>query len=79
MELKEFVKNVAEQFELTDPNEISAFTEFKMLYEWDSMVGLSIIGMIHNMYKIKISGEEIKKAVTVEDLFRLVQSKFKLE
>lgn len=77
MKLEEFVNGFAEQFEVTDKDEISANTEFKMLDEWDSMVGLSIIGMVHNAYKVKISGEDINQTVTIVELFELVQ--FKLE
>lgn len=79
MELEEFVNNFAEQFEMTDKKEILAYTEFKMLDEWDSLLGLSIIGMIHNVYKVKVSGEEVNQAGTIENLFKLVQSKLEME
>lgn len=79
MELEEFVNNFAEQFEMTDKKEILAYTEFKMLDEWDSLLGLSIIGMIHNVYKVKVSGGEINQTGTIEDLFLLVQSKLEME
>jgi acyl carrier protein len=79
MKLEEFVNSFADQFELTEKDEISAQTEFKMLDEWDSMIGLSVIGMVFNTYKVKISGEDINNAVTIVDLFELVQSKSEIE
>jgi acyl carrier protein len=79
MKLEEFVNSFADQFELTEKDEISAQTEFKMLDEWDSMIGLSVIGMVFNSYKVKISGEDINNAVTIVDLFELVQSKSEIE
>ncbi len=79
MELEEFVNNFAEQFEMTDKKEILAHTEYKMLDEWDSLLGLSTIGMIHNVYKVKISGAEINQSGTIENLFKLVQSKLEME
>lgn len=79
MKLEEFVNSFADQFEVTEKDEISAQTEFKMLDEWDSMIGLSVIGMVFNSYKVKISGEDINKAVTIVDLFELVQSKSEIE
>lgn len=79
MKIEEFVQNFADQFETTDGNEITENTEFKMLDEWDSMVGLSVIGMIHNTYKVKISGGDINQAVTVKDLFELVRFKVEAE
>lgn len=79
MELEEFVNNFAEQFEMTDREEILAHTEFRMLDEWDSLLSLSIIGMIHNVYKVKVSGAEINQAGTIENLFKLLQSKLEME
>lgn len=79
MKLEEFVNSFADQFEVTERDVISAQTEFKMLDEWDSMIGLSVIGMVFNTYKVKISGEDINNAVTIVDLFELVQSKSEIE
>lgn len=79
MKLEEFVNSFADQFEVTAKDAISAQTEFKMLDEWDSMIGLSVIGMVFNTYKVKISGEDINNAVTIVDLFELVQSKSEIE
>ncbi|MDD3971588.1 MAG: acyl carrier protein [Clostridia bacterium] len=79
MKLEEFVNSFADQFEVTERDVISAQTEFKMLEEWDSMIGLSVIGMVFNTYKVKISGEDINNAVTIVDLFELVQSKSEIE
>jgi len=79
MKLEEFVNSFADQFEVTERDVISAQTEFKMLDEWDSMIGLSVIGMVFNSYKVKISGEDINNAVTIVDLFELVQSKSEIE
>lgn len=79
MKLEEFVNSFADQFEVTEKDEISAQTEFKMLDEWDSMIGLSVIGMVFNTYNVKISGEDINNAVTIVDLFELVQSKSEIE
>ena len=37
MELNDFIKKFAEQFEETAPEEIQANTEFKNLEEWSSL------------------------------------------
>lgn len=75
MELKDFISNFAKQFEMTEPEEITATTVYRDLEEWDSLLSLSIIGMVNNTYKVKVTGEEIKDQRTVEDLFNLVKSK----
>jgi len=75
MELHDFINNFAQQFEMTEPEEITATTVYRDLEEWDSLLSLSIIGMINNTYQVKVSGEEVKDQRTVEDLFKLVASK----
>lgn len=75
MELHDFINNFAQQFEMTEPEEITPTTVYRDLEEWDSLLSLSIIGMINNTYQVKVSGEEVKDQRTVEDLFKLVASK----
>lgn len=75
MELKMFVEKFSAQFEDTNPEDIKADTVFKDLEEWDSLISLSIIGMIKNTYNIKVSGEDMKSANTVENLFDLVKAR----
>lgn len=73
--MEEFIKNFAEQFDETEPSEITAQTNFKDLDEWDSMMALSIIAMIDEEYDTTINGDDIKGSLTVEDLYKTVTSK----
>ncbi|MBD5355807.1 MAG: acyl carrier protein [Bacteroides sp.] len=75
MELKEFVENFANQFDDTDPSEITATTRFRDLEEWSSLTALSIIAMVDEEYDVTLKGDDIKNANTVEDLFNTVKAK----
>ena len=75
MELKEFIKNFADQFEDTDSSEIQAETKFKELDEWSSLIALGVIGMVDEEYDITLKGEDIRNSITVEDLFNAVKAK----
>lgn len=75
MELNDFVAKFAEQFDETDPAEITASTEFKELEEWSSLVALSIIAMVDDEYDVTLKGADISSATTVEDLFNIAKSK----
>ena len=75
MELKDFIKNFAEQFDDTDPSEITADTEFHELDEWSSLTGMSVIAMAKTVYGKTITGKEIRSCDTVEALFNLIASK----
>lgn len=75
MELDDFVKKFADQFDDTDPKEIKADTKFKELDEWGSLVGLSIIAFVKTECGKTVTGKEIRECDTVKDLFDLVVSK----
>ena len=72
MELKDFIDNLAEQFDDTDASEIQADTVFQELDEWSSLTAMSIIAMVKTQYSKTITGRDVRRCSTVEDLFNLV-------
>ena len=75
MNLNLFLENFAAQFDDTDIDEIKAETAFKELEEWSSLTALSIIAMVDEEYEVSIKGDDIRNAITVEDLYNIVVSK----
>lgn len=75
MELNKFIENFAEQFDDTDASEITATTVFHDLEEYSSLIALSIIAMVDEEYDVQLKGDDMRSAVTVEDLFNIVKSK----
>lgn len=75
MELKEFIENFANQFDETDPSVFKADTVFHDLDEYSSLIALSIIAMVDEEYDVALKGDEMKAAVTIEDLYNTVKSK----
>ena len=75
MELKDFIANFADQFDDTDASEILATTEFHELEEWDSLIALAVLNMTEKRYGKKITFDEMKKCVTVEDLYNVIAAK----
>lgn len=70
--LQVFIKKFAEQFEETEGKIFSANTSFKKLDEWSSLMSLAIIAMVDEEYGVRIKGDDIKNANTIEDLFQIV-------
>lgn len=75
MELNEFIANFADQFDETDASEITATTAFHDIEEYSSLIALSIIAMVDEEYDVTLKGDDMRTAVTVEDLFNIVKSK----
>lgn len=74
MTLEEFVKSFARQFENTDPSLIVATTDFKNLDEWDSLIALSVIALADEEFGVTLTGDDIRNATTVKDLFERVNA-----
>lgn len=75
MEINEFIKNFANQFEDTELSEFSAETKFRELDEWESLTALAILNMISKKYGVVLPHKEMREANTIQELFDLVQSK----
>ena len=75
MELQDFIANFADQFDETDASEIQANTEFHELEEWDSLIALAVLNMSEKKYGKKITFDQMKACVTVEDLFNVIAAK----
>lgn len=75
MEIDNFIKDFAEQFDDTELSEINADTEFHELEEWGSLTAMGVIALVKAKYGKSITGKEIRDCETVEDLYNLVKSK----
>ena len=75
MEIKEFIENFANQFDETDASVFTAETVFHDLDEYSSLIALSIIAMVDEEYDVTLKGDDMRAAVTIEDLFNAVKAK----
>jgi len=75
MEINDFITSFADQFEDTNPAEITKDTAFHDLVEWDSLIALAVLNMTEKKYGKKITFHEMKICNTIEDLFNIIASK----
>ena len=75
MEINEFIYYFAEQFDDSPAESLTPETVFHDLDEYSSIVALSIISMIDEEFGVALTGNEMKSAVTIQDLFNTVQAR----
>jgi acyl carrier protein len=75
MEITTFLQNFADMLDDTDAALIKAETIFRDLDEWDSLTALSLIAMVDEEYSLKLTGDDIKNASTINDIFETIKSK----
>jgi len=71
--LEEFIELFQEQFDETEG--IEAATVFHDLDEYSSLIALSIIAMVDEEFDVQLKGDDMRGAVTVEDLYNTVKNK----
>ena len=70
--MKEFIEKFAEALDDMDVSTLTPETKFKDLDEWSSLAALSIIAMADEEYGKEISGNDIRNAQTIQDLFDVI-------
>lgn len=75
MKIEQFIPKFAELFEDTDTSNFEPQTQFRSLDEWSSLIGLSVIAMADEEYNVKLKGDDIRNAQTIEDIFNVIKSR----
>lgn len=75
MEIKEFIEKFAEIFDDTDASTLTPETNFRDLDEWSSLSALGVIALADEEFDVELSGAEMRKANTIQELFDLINSK----
>lgn len=75
MEINEFVKAFAAEFDDTPIEVFAPETKFRELEEWSSLTALSIIAIVDELFDKRLTGADIRSVNTIEELYNLVLSK----
>lgn len=75
MEIKEFIEKFADIFDDTEIAILTPETKFRELDEWSSLTALGVIAMADEEFDVELSGNELRAANTIQDLFNLIKGK----
>lgn len=74
MTLDEFIAAFADEFLETPLEVFNAQTNYKELEEWNSLTALSIISMVDDKIGKTITGADLRRCKTIEDVFNFIQT-----
>ena len=77
MEIKEFIENFVDQFDDLELEDVTPETVMRDLDEWSSMIGLSLLNMSEKNYGVQLTFDELRNAITVQNLFDTIVNKQK--
>ncbi|MBK0378212.1 hypothetical protein [Mucilaginibacter segetis] len=75
MDIEKFISELADQYDDIDTSGFTSETLFKENEEWSSMTALSIIAMVDDSYSVRLTGDDIRKSQTIQDIYNIVFSK----
>lgn len=75
MEINEFIEKFAEIFDDTDASTLTPQTNFRELDEWSSLSALGVMALADEEFDVELSGVEMKKANTIQELYELITAK----
>jgi acyl carrier protein len=75
MEMNVFLKNFIEILDDTEAALITENTVLRDLDEWSSLTALSLIAMADEEYSVKLTGDDIKSSITLNDIFEIIKNK----
>ena len=75
MEISKFVQDFELLFDEVEPASITKDTVFRDIDEWSSLMALVVIAMVDEDYEVKLTGDDIRTSVTVQDLFDKISVK----
>lgn len=71
--MKDFIEKIADAMDIENVDSLNPETKFRELEEWSSLAALSVIAMYDEVYDKAITGNAIREANTIEDLFYLTK------
>ena len=75
MEIKEFIENFVDQFDDLEIEQVEPESVIRDFDEWSSMIGLSLLNMSEKEYGVTLTFDELRNAITVQNLFDVIQKK----
>ena len=74
MDKNKFIEDFTSIFDEVEVSEVIMATEFKNFEEWSSLAALGLLAVIEEEYDVALTHNDIKNAVTVEDIYNIVQN-----
>lgn len=73
--IEDFIKHIETEFDDLEPGKLKPESNFREVFEWNSINALILIALIKTEYNVSINAEDIQKSKTVNDIFEIVKSR----
>jgi len=78
MTIDDFITRIEEDFDDLEPGVLKPESNFRDVFEWNSINALILIALVKTEYDVTINANDIAKSKSVNDLFKIVQERIKV-
>jgi len=75
MNIEDFILKIEDEFEDLVPHKLKPESNFRDMFDWNSVNALTMIAMVDCEYDVRLVAEDFQKSKTVQDLFNIVAKK----
>jgi acyl carrier protein len=75
MNIEEFIKHIEAEFDDLKPGALKPDSQFREVFEWNSINALILIAMVKTEYNVTLSADDLIKSKTVKDIYNLVETR----
>ena len=75
MDINEFINYFVDQFDDLEIDQVKPESVMRDFDEWSSMIGLSLLNMAEKEYGVTLTFDELRHAITVQNLFDTIAKK----
>jgi acyl carrier protein len=75
MKIEDFITKLEEEYEDITPGTLKPQSVFREVFEWSSINALILIALVKTEYDVVINAEDIAASKTIEDLYKIVQTR----
>jgi acyl carrier protein len=75
MTIQDFIARIEEEFDDLEPGALKPESNFREVFEWNSINALILIALVKTEYDVTINAVDITKSKTVNDLYKIVSER----
>ena len=72
MKIEEFITSIEDQYDDIERGKIKPQSKIREAFEWNSINSLIIIALIKTEYDVDINAEDLRNAITIQDLYDII-------
>jgi acyl carrier protein len=73
----DFIKKIEAEFEDLEPGKLKAESNFREVFEWNSVNALILIALVNTEYNVVITADDLRSSKTINDIFKIIQKRTK--